>query len=413
MKKNRTLGAGIIGNIVEYYDFGIYIVFANIIADLFFSDFSEQTGRFFSFAIFAVGFFFRPLGGVIFGHIGDKYGRKTALSISIILMAVLTALIGLLPTYAQISYLAPILLTFIRILQGICIGGEGAGSAVYILEHCKDKGFGLYGSIIMASNVAGTLLAIIIGLAIENFIGINKVSWRFGFFLGSIMGLVGLLLRKNTEESPVFETMKRSKEIIKLPIKEVLKTKWPQIIILASYASLASSATYIIRGFLATYFTEELNFSLNVGLKMVFVSLLSLVVSLPIFGYLADRIGIKRYIYLFIPIYIACIHPVFVFLNADVCANIFTFSLIIAILAASVAAPYYPFAIRFFAPELRYSGISLGWNLGNAFFGGTTPMIASLMVFKFGVIGPSFFLIAIAALFLVISSWFRKTISSH
>ena len=249
MKKKKTLVAGIIGNIVEYYDFGIYIVFADMIASLFFTNFSEQTGMLFSFAIFAIGFFFRPIGGIIFGHIGDKYGRKVALSISIVCMAALTALIGVLPTYSQIGLAAPILLTVIRILQGICIGGEGAGSAVFILEHCEDKRFGFYGSIVMASNVTGTLLAIVVGIAIEYYIGINEISWRYGFFLGSIMGVIGLLLRNNTEESPVFENLKKSKEIIKTPIKEVLKKKWRQIIILASFASLASSATYIIRGF--------------------------------------------------------------------------------------------------------------------------------------------------------------------
>jgi MHS family proline/betaine transporter-like MFS transporter len=384
-----------------------------MIASLFFSNFSEQIGMLFSFAIFAIGFFFRPIGGVIFGHIGDKYGRKIALSISIVCMAVLTALIGLLPTYSQIGMAAPIFLTIIRILQGICIGGEGAGSAVFILEHCKDKRFGLYGSMVMASNVAGTLLAIIAGIAIEHYIGINEISWRYGFFLGSIMGVLGLLLRSNTEESPVFANIKNTKEIIKVPIKEVLQTKWRQIIILASFASLASSATYIIRGFFTTYFTEHLDLSINLGLKMVFVSLLSLVVALPVFGYLADRFGIKRYIYCILPIYIIFMQPVFGYLINDVAGNIFIFSMAIAILSASVAAPYYPFAIRFFAPELRYSGISLGWNLGNAFFGGTTPIFASLMVLNYGVIGPAYYLVLMAVIFLIISFCYRKTISLH
>ena len=415
MNKKKVIVPAIIGNIVEYYDFGIYAVFAEIIARLFFPNLSEYIQLMFSFAIFAIGFLMRPLGGIIFGHLGDQLGRKFALTIAIIGMGICTLCISFLPTYNQIGILAPILLTVIRVFQGMCIGGEGAGSAVFVIEHFEYKKVGLIGSVIMASSIMGTLLAMLIGIAIDYFIGIDDFSWRYGFFLGGIMGFVGLFMRYKTKETPVFENIKIKGKVTKYPIQRVLKEKWQSILIIGSFAGIITASTYTIRGFFNVYFCEIIGFSKETTLYVVSFTLFILIIFLPIFGYLADRVGYKKYIYSSILLFISCIFPTFSIIvnNISNIEGIFYSVGLLALLVASLVAPYYPFAVKFFDPELRYSGIALSWNLGNAFFGGTAPMVCTFLVMEIGNIGPAFYLLFVAFMFLFISFLNRKFLANH
>ena len=416
MGKKKIIGPAIIGNIVEYYDFGIYAVFAEIISRLFFPNFDGYIQLIFSFAIFAIGFFMRPLGGIIFGHLGDQLGRKLALTIAIIGMTVSTLCVGFLPTYNQMGILSPVLLTIIRVFQGICIGGEGAGSAIFIIEHFEYKKVGLIGSIIIASSIMGTLLAILIGIGIDYFITIDDFSWRYGFFLGGIMGFIGLFMRYRTKETPVFEKIKVKRKITKFPIQKVLKEQWQSILIIGSFAGVATASTYMIRGFFNVYFSEIIGFSKETALYIVLFALFMLIISLPIFGYLADRVGYKKYIYSIIFIFTLCIFPIFhIISSSSICDMQRTFYSVafLGVLVASVVAPYYPFAIKFFNPGLRYSGIALSWNLGNAFFGGTAPMISTFLVMQVGNIAPAYYLLFVAFMFIFISFLNRKFLANH
>ena len=414
MGKKRIISSAIIGNIVEYYDFGIYAVFAEIIARLFFPNFDEYTQLIFSFAIFAVGFFMRPLGGVIFGHLGDQLGRKLALTIAIIGMGISTLCVSFLPSYNQIGILAPILLTIIRMFQGICIGGEGAGSAIFVIEHFGYKKVGLIGSIIMASSITGTLLAILVGIGIDYFITINDFSWRYGFFLGGVMAFVGLFIRRKTSETPTFENIKTKRKIAKFPLQKVLREKWQSVLIIGSFAGVATASTYMIRGFFNVYFSEIIGFPKETALYIVSFALLILIIALPIFGCLADRIGYKKHIYSAMFVFIIYIFPAFIIINSvhDI-RYIFCGVASLSVLIASVVAPYYPFAVKFFNPELRYSGIALAWNLGNAFFGGTAPVISIFLVMKMGKIAPAFYLLFVGVIFILISFLNRKLLANY
>ena len=415
MNKKKIVSSAIIGNIVEYYDFGIYAVFAEIIGRLYFPNFDEYIQLIFSFAIFAIGFLMRPLGGVFFGHIGDIFGRKIALTISIIGMAISTICIGIMPIYSQIGILAPILLTLIRMFQGLCIGGEGAGSAIFIIEHFEEKKVGLIGSIIMASNITGTLLALIVGIIIDYLFTIDNFTWRYGFFFGGIMGLIGLYMRKHTKETPVFEGMKNKRKMTKLPIMVVLCEKWQNILIIGAFASVATSNTYMLRGFFNVYFAEIIGFPKEDALYLVAFALMVVILVLPLFGYLADKIGYKKYIYTVIIIFIIFIVPIFKLIinNYNNIENIYISLVLFGALVASLVAPYYPFAIKFFNPELRYSGIALSWNIGNALFGGTTPIISTFLVMNIGNQAPAYYLLFTAGLFLLTSFLNRKFLADH
>ena len=415
MSKKKIISSAIIGNIVEYYDFGIYAVFADIIGKLFFPNFDEHTQLMFSFTIFAIGFFMRPLGGIFFGHIGDVFGRKIALTISIIGMGISTLCIGLMPSYSQIGMLAPILLTVIRMFQGLCIGGEGAGSAIFIIEHFEEKNVGLIGSIIMASNISGTLLALIVGISIDYFVTIDNFTWRYGFLLGGIMGLIGLYIRKKSKETPVFENLKLQNKTTKSPIITVIKEKWRSVLIIASFASVATSSTYMLRGFFHVYFTEMIHMAKSDSLYIVAFALTTIIITLPFFGYLADKIGYKKYIYSVILIFIILIVPIFnnITSHFNNIYNIYFNIFLLGILVASVVSSYYIFAINFFSPELRYSGIALSWNIGNALFGGTTPIISTLLVAKYGYTAPAYYLMLTGVLFLIISFLNRQILANY
>ena len=413
MRKKKIISSAIIGNIVEYYDFGIYAVFAEIIAKLFFPPMNSFVQLMLSFTVFAIGFFMRPIGGILFGHVGDKLGRKIALIISIVGMATATFCIGILPSYAEIGISATVFLVLIRIFQGLCIGGEGAGSAVFIIEHFKEGNTAFMGSIVMTSNMIGTLLATFIGIIINYIFTINDFTWRYGFLLGGFMGFIGLYLRLNTLETPVFQDIKNKKQIVKLPIINVLKERSSSILIIASLAGVATSSAYMIRGFLKSYFSEIIHYPQNHSLYLVSFALICLIILLPLFGILTDKFGHKKIIYIACYMLIIFIVPIFIMIGNKT-HNIFVVILglfFISCFAAAISAPVYPYAVTLFTPELRYSGVTLSWNLGNALFGGTTPLISTFLVKNFNYYSCAYYLIFTTTIFLIVN-YFIKDKSS-
>jgi len=416
MNKKKIIGSAVVGNIVEYYDFGIYAVFAESIGRLYLPNPNEYIQLMLSFAVFAIGFLMRPLGGVLLGHIGDVFGRKVALSISIIGMGLSTVLIGLLPTYSQIGVWSSIFLILIRIFQGLCIGGESAGAAIFILEHFHKTKVGLIGSIIMASNITGTLLALLTGILIKKLFGIDDFTWRYGFFLGGITGVIGYYMRRSAEETPVFEKIRRERKTSDiLPIMVVLRKKWRSVLLIAALASVATSNTYMLRGFFSVYFTEIIGVDKEQSLYLVSFSLISVILFLPFFGLVSDHIGYKKYIYSVVFSSSLLIIPLFrsIIISANNLNSLYYCMFLSGALVASIVAPYYPFSIKFFSPELRYSGIALSWNIGNALFGGTTPMVSTFLVMTLGKTAPAYYLVAVSCLFMFISLLNRKILIDH
>jgi MHS family proline/betaine transporter-like MFS transporter len=297
MKKRKIVSSAVVGNIVEYYDFGIYAVYASMIGGLFFPPADDFIQTLAALAVFAIGFLMRPIGGIVFGHIGDRYGRKVALTSSIIGMAICTLLIGSLPTYESIGAAAPVLLLLVRMIQGICIGGEGAGSAIFVLEHLEGYKQGLIGSIVMASNMLGTLLANFAGIIIYHFLGESDMSWRIGFWIGAVMGTVGLYMRTHVKETPQFEEAKRNNQTKKLPLATAMKEKWRRLLLIASLGGVTSAVAYMIRGYFNTFFVEILNYDHETTLYFTSFSLANMILMLPLFGLMADRVGYRKFLY--------------------------------------------------------------------------------------------------------------------
>ncbi len=410
MKKRKIVGPAIVGNIVEYYDFGIYAVYASIIGRLFFPSSSEFLQTLSSLAVFAVGFLMRPVGGVFFGHIGDRLGRKTALTISVIGMAIATLCIALLPGYKEIGIMAPILLVVIRLFQGMCVGGEGAGSAIFILEHLDGYKPGLIGGIVQASNMFGALLANFVAIMIHHFYGDDDFAWRIGFYIGGAMGVIGLYLRFNLSETPQFKDVKAKNLLVKMPLLTAITKKWQRLLVIGFLGGSTSAMAYVIRGYFNTYFLQALKYSEEETLYFTAFSLFSFISFLPMFGLMADRVGYRKFLYIVCYTIMITVVPIFMMIATPshdptiVFFGLFLFSL----LSAAICAPAYPYAISALSPELRYSGVAFSWNMGIAIFGGTTPVICSILAQGVAPYAPSFYLILMAFLFMKVSFLTRK-----
>ncbi len=407
MKKKKVVSSTVVGNIVEYYDFGIYAVFAHLIGAQFFPTDNQYTQTLYSWMVFALGFMTRPIGGIIFGYIGDKIGRKSALTLSIIGMAICTLAIGILPGYSQIGVAAPVILITIRLCQGICIGGEGAGSAIFILEHLQGYKPGLIGSIVMASNMVGTLLAFFISMLITHFFGDQEQSWRYGFYLGAMMGVTGLYMRYNLEETPVFRQSAQMRKDVDIPLFQVITRQWRNLIVVAFLGGVTSSMAYTIRGHMKHFFAH-LGYAETETLYLTMFALLNFIIMLPIFGILADRVGYKRFFYTVCYATVLMVTPIFyMFSSLDIAIVLFGLFLF-SCLTAAICAPAYPYAISSFAPGLRYSGVAFSWNLGIAIFGGTMPGISTFLVRTFNDQAPSYYISLLALSFMTVKYLFTS-----
>jgi MHS family proline/betaine transporter-like MFS transporter len=292
-KKPSTLKivtAAIIGHALEFFDFTIYAVFAITIGKQFFPHASEFAQILSSMGAFAAGFLMRPIGGVVFGHIGDKFGRRTSLTISVLLMAILTFLIGILPDYHSIGILAPILLVMIRLVQGLCVGGEGVGASVFVLEHLNKLKPGLVGGIVNSALTFGILLAILTGYFLTSMYGEDSEAWRYAFILGGLFGIVGLYIRLSVDETPEFEEIKRNNKIIQLPIVEVFKHNLNSVILTIAIGAFTSTSNYMIMSYLNVFYKSVMKFDASTALLYSVLGNFLLVVFLVVGGMISDRV---------------------------------------------------------------------------------------------------------------------------
>ncbi|WP_020391204.1 MFS transporter [Kribbella catacumbae] len=377
----RVVGASLVGTTVEWYDFFLYGVAASVVfGDLFFPKGEELTGTLLSFATFAVGFFARPIGGIVFGHFGDRLGRKNLLVLSLLMMGVATFAIGLLPTYAQVGALAPILLTVLRLIQGFALGGEWGGAVLIVSEHGDPARRGFWSSWPQAGAPAGQLIAngVLAGLAaFQSDAAFDKWGWRIPFLLSAVLVLVGLWVRLRIEESPLFREARAKQEPTgKLPFVEVI-TKYPREVLTAMGARMAENVSYYIFTIvIATYAKEHLKLDKSFALNAVLIAAAVHFCAIPLWGALSDRIG-RKPVYLFGAIGVGVWGFVFIILvdtkNFGLALLAVTVGLI---LHGAMYGPQASFFTELFGTRVRYSGVSVGYQLASIFAGGLAPFIA-------------------------------------
>lgn len=412
MSKRRSIFlSAISGNILEYYDFTVYAVFSLAIADAFFPGDSQYIKTLSSLAVFAAGFSTRPIGGILFGYIADKHGRRMSLIISMLGMTVPTFVIGLIPTFNEIGYLAPIALVLMRLLQGLCISGEGAGAAIFLLEHYQNLRPGFTAGVVHASNIAGTLFATLIGIVLDySFHGLD-FAWRFAFILGGIMGLVGFYLRLRVSETPIFVLLAEKKKTLKAPFLHVLKTAKTPMLVTVALGACASSVVYLVKTYINIYHCDVLNYNGTTAKLYLAYTATIMMVFMPISGHFADSIGRFRMIRLAAFAVLVFAFPCFFLLSCEGVWQQLAALTMLAILGGTIAGTAYIFVISLFTPEQRFSGVAFSYNLGIAMCGGTSAAIARWLLEITGqYYAPAYYIMFTSSVFLLVTYVMRHEI---
>jgi MHS family proline/betaine transporter-like MFS transporter len=411
MKQNRILISAISGNILEYYDFTVFVVFVEIIGKNFFPNSSSFARILYSLGVFAVGFMTRPIGGIVFGYIGDKFGRRISLILSMLGMTIPTFCIGIIPVYEEIGLLAPALLILFRLIQGLCISGEGAGTAIFVLEHYHNLRPGFVTSLVHASNLAGTLIATFIGLLIEQYYPDDPYMWRFAFILGGCFGLMGLYLRLKVAETPIFQMLLDKKMTLRSPFANVFKNSWRAMIITFFCGAATSSIVYLVKTYVKVFYHDVLKLDNKISLIYLSYCSFVLMVSMPVFGFLSDKFGRTKMIASSTVLILVSVMPVLLLMSGETTFQHIMSLTLLGILAGSISGTSYLFVISLFKPEERFSGVAFSYNSGIALFGGTSAIISRYLVEYTGLFyAPGFYIIFTSVIFLLTLFYMRSSI---
>jgi MHS family shikimate/dehydroshikimate transporter-like MFS transporter len=375
--------ASMIGTVIEWYDFFVYGTAAALVfAPLFFSKASPVAGTLASFATYALGFAVRPIGGVVFGHFGDKLGRKTILVTTLMVMGVTTTLIGVLPTYNQVGIWAPVLLVLLRLAQGFGAGAEFAGAAILAVEFSPVHRRGFFGSwsqIGVAIGLAGAVGVFWLAQRLPES-QFMSWGWRVPFLASAIVLLVGIWIRLRISESPVFKEIQKENKVSQSPLREVLRTQPKSVLVVLGMRFADNAVLYIPVVFTLSYLKLHEHLSGNVGLIGVFLAAVGQVVFIPLFGALSDRIG-RRAVYGGGAVAAAVLMvPYFWLLDTGNVWLVWLAIVLVGGVAYSAMAGSQPaFFAELFPPRVRYTGVAGAREFG-AIAGGITPLIATALI---------------------------------
>lgn len=386
-KNKKVLIASLTGSSIEWFDYFLYGTAAALVFNkIFFPMVDPVIGLILSYLSFSLTFFIRPIGGVLFAHIGDRIGRKKTLVLTLSLMGGATVTIGLLPTYDMIGMWAPALLILMRIIQGMGIGGEWGGALLLAYEYAPEKRKGFFGSIPQAGVTIGMLMATFIVSLMTLFSEDDFLSWgwRIPFLLSSILVLIGLWIRKDIDETPDFQKVKKSGQVAKAPLRDTLKHHWREVLIAAGLKVVETAPFYIFSTFVVSYATTTLTYQKSQALEAVTLGALVATIMIPLMGLLSDKIGRQRMYAVSVFVLGLFIVPWFMLLNTGTTWGIVLATVIaFGVLWAPVTAVLGTLCSEIFSANVRYTGITLGYQLGAALAGGTAPLIATGLLAKY------------------------------
>jgi len=406
----KVVISGMIGNALEWYDYALYAQFTSIIAQAFFPH--SEIKEIWANAVFAVGFIARPVGGIILGNIGDKYGRRIALVIGILCMALPTAGIGLLPSYETIGIAAPIILIMIRIVQGFSLGGEFSGCIAYIVEHAPEDRRGIAGSASFVSMCFGMLLGLITAKSFSYYMDPENLvnwGWRIPFIAGIFIGGIGLYIRSHLSESPLYKAAKESGGLSRTPLRETLTKYWLQLIVAIGIYITVTAPFYTATVFIEN-FMHTIGYTKNQSSITGSVILITMMIGFPMSAMLSDKIGRRPILIIGTILIIICVYPIFLALGS---MN-FKLALISQIVFASVIAfymgPVPTVLVEIFPTRVRFTGVALSYNMSAAVFGGSAPVVAMLLMKLTGdKYAISYYLITLAVITLFILRYYHET----
>ncbi|WP_321964356.1 MFS transporter [Paraburkholderia sp. J7] len=382
----RAAAAAFIGTMIEWYDFYIYATAAALVfGELYFPSEDRFVSTMASFATFAVGFFARPLGGLIFGHLGDRIGRKKALMTTLMMMGVATVCVGLLPSYASVGMLAPVLLVLLRVVQGIAVGGEWGGAVLMAGEHAPEGRRTFFASFAQLGSPAGLILSL---LAFRSVTSLDKADflswgWRLPFLVSAVLLVVGIMIRLGVNESPEFEKLKDQRRTLKLPVAEVFRSAWGLVLLCIGANTIGIAGVYFTNTFMIAYTTQYVGITRSLILDCLFaVAIIQFLVQ-PLAAWLAERMGGARFLKCAAIAAMFSPYPMFVLVQSGKVVPMVIGIAIAVVCMASFYSVIAGFVSGVFATRVRYSAISLSYQVCGAIAGGLTPLVGTWLAHRY------------------------------
>lgn len=398
----KAATASFIGNFIEWFDYASYGYLAAVIATVFFPESDRAVALMSAFFVFAISFLLRPVGAVFWGNWGDKYGRRWALSWSILVMSGATFLIGFIPGYNTIGLAAPVLLFLLRMVQGFSASGEYAGASAFLAEYAPNGKRGLYTAMVPASTAAGLLVGSLFATVIYTVLNdadMQAWGWRIPFLLAGPLGIIGRYIRVRLEDSPVFQTLVKAsaKNVATAPVREVLSKHFGKVAIAFGVTCLNAAGFYLILSYMPTYLSEELHVPETPAFIASSIALLVYIGAIFLMGHLSDKMGRKRMLIVACVLFIVLTVPLFALLGFGSLPIIVAVEIIFVILLSTNDGTLATFLAEIFPTRVRYTGFALSFNTANAIFGGTAPMVATWLISVTGTtMAPAYYLAAVS-----------------
>jgi MHS family proline/betaine transporter-like MFS transporter len=409
-----VVAASFIGNFVEWFDYAVYGYLATVITRVFFPESSPTTGLLATYAVFAISFIIRPVGGLIWGHFGDKIGRRNALSVSILVMSIATFCVGLIPGFDQIGYAAPILLLITRMVQGFSASGEYAGASAFLAEYAPERRRGLLTSVVPASTAAGLLFGSLLAALLTAVLSTEQLDawgWRLPFLLAAPLGLIGRYIRIRLEDTPKFQEMERNLTVESNTPLSILFTRHRRAIVIAfGVTCLNAVAFYLLLSYMPTYLSEQLHVDETASFVIASITLACYICFIFGMGALSDRFGRKRVLIAASICFVVGTVPLFSALDAFGLIGIALIQITLSAFLTMNDGTLPTFLAEIFPTRVRYSGFAFSFNAANALFGGTAPFVATLLITLTGSnLAPAWYLVAAALVAMVAMLAARET----
>jgi MFS family permease len=382
----KVVFASLIGTATEWYDFFLFgSAAALVFGEAFFGKIGGTEGTLYAFMTYALGFAARPLGGVVFGHFGDRVGRKKMLVVSLLMMGIGTFAIGLLPTYASIGVAAPLLLIFCRLLQGFAVGGEWGGAVLMAGEHAPQGRRTFFASFAQLGSPAGLILSLIAFRAVTSMDKADFMSWgwRLPFLASSVLLIVGIVIRLGVNESPEFQRVKESNRTAKLPIAEVVSSAWGLVLLCIGANTIGIAGVYFTNTFMIAYTTQYVGVTRSLILDCLFAVAIIQFVSQPLAAWTAERIGGARFLKIAALLAMISPYPMFMLVQSGSAVPMVIGIAIAVICMASFYSVIAGFVSGIFPTRVRYSGISLAYQVCGAVAGGLTPLVGTWLAHRY------------------------------
>ncbi|MFX1765736.1 MFS transporter [Paraburkholderia sp. A1RI-2L] len=397
----RAIAASALGNATEWFDYGIYAYGLSYISAALFPGSTAQA-TLFALATFAISFLVRPLGGLFWGPLGDRLGRKQVLAMTIILMSVATLLVGLVPTYARIGWWAPALLIVLRMVQGFSTGGEYGGAATFMAEYAPDKKRGFCGSFLEFATLAGFSLGAFLMLGCSVVLGntaMHEWGWRLPFLIAAPLGLIGFYLRSKLEDTPVFVELERAsqKEQQTEPqkfttLKALVIDHWRPLVLLGGLVVALNVVNYVLLAYMPTFMQKQLGMGENASVLVPLIGMLTMMLFLPFAGAVSDRIGRKNvWWFSLVGLFVAAI-PMFLLMKHGLIGALIGFSVLGLLYVPQLASISAMFPAMF-PTQVRYAGMAIAYNVSTSIFGGTAPLVSEWLIARTGnVLVPAYYM---------------------